>query len=87
MRVTVFVRGDDVHVVNMIGVKFAFSVIFLLRKLALFEVAEESLVGHDVVRIEGTLYCSHLVRHSILNDIKMENTAFIARNSCSAMCL
>jgi hypothetical protein len=75
MTVTVFVRGNHIHMVDMIGIEPTFSVAFLIRELTLLQMAEESLVGHDVLREEGALYCLHLVlRHSIFNDIIMENS-------------
>lgn len=74
MVATVLVRDNHIHVVDMIRVKLAFSVTFLIRKLAFLEVAQESLVWHDVMREEGALNCLYLIfRHSILNDTIMEN--------------
>ena len=41
---------------DMVGVVFAFGVSFFVGELALVEVVEEAVVGHDVGGIEGTLY-------------------------------
>lgn len=52
-----------VLMVNMIGVVLAFLILFFNGELALFQVVEESLVGHDMGWIEGTLHRSHSLIH------------------------
>ena len=54
-RDTVFVGGEDVEVEDMVGIVLATPVGLLIVELAFFEVAEETVVGHHVSRIEGTL--------------------------------
>lgn len=61
MVVTILVRDNHIHVTDMIGVKLALSVTFLIGKLALLEVAKESLIRHDVMRDEGALNCFYLI--------------------------
>lgn len=86
--VTVLVRDNRIHMADMVGVKLAFSVVFLIRKLAFLKVAEEPLVWHDVMREEGAHYGLYLiVRHSILIDIIMENPLFLRPNPFKTKCI
>ena len=79
MMITVLVRNNHIHVADMIGVKLAFTIIFLIRELAFLEMTKKSFVWHDVMRDEGTIYCLYLiVRHSILNDIIIKSNLFKA---------
>lgn len=55
-NVTSLMPGNLVHMLDVIGIKFAFSIRFLIRKLTLLEMVEKSLIWHDVGRIEWTLH-------------------------------
>ena len=56
---------------NMIGIELAFPILFFIGELALLQVVEESLVGHDVSWIERTFHRSHsLIHRSYLYIIK-----------------
>jgi hypothetical protein len=62
--ITLFVFCESTHVIYMIRIEPTFAVAFLIRKLAFFEMTEESFVWHDMVGNEGTLDSSHIIlRH------------------------
>lgn len=50
---TILVLIDFVDVDDMVGVELAFVVEMFLGELALVEVVEESIVGHEVGGVEG----------------------------------
>ena len=52
-----------VLVEDMIGVEFAFPILFFIGELALLKVIEEALIGHDVRGVERTLHRSHSFVH------------------------
>lgn len=45
-----------VHMIDMIRIILAFTIIFLIRILAFLKMVEESFVGHDVRWIERTFH-------------------------------
>jgi hypothetical protein len=50
---TILVSLDFVDVDDVVGVELAFVIEMFLGELALIEVVEESIVGHEVGGIEG----------------------------------
>jgi hypothetical protein len=53
---TLLVVIEIVHMFDVIWIKPALSVRFLIGELTFLEVIQKSLVGHDVSRIERTLH-------------------------------